>query len=355
MFSKVVNMLVRLITYLQRGHTSSALLATASAVENVVNDRQILPGELWGITAYFNPLGYRNKLAHLKRFAAGVRCQGLKLLIIELAFETSAYALSPDDCDRLVQVRGSSIMWQKERLLNIGVQNRPTICDKIVWLDGDLSFENARWVEQTCDKLQRYPVVQPFQMAGWLRADAYSFSGQWSFKDCERVSPSLAFTQSNRVLRRFLALGHRGFAWAYRRNIIDRFGLYDKFILGGGDLAMAWAIYGPALRNPNQDRWLEQNCSPAQIRDFKEWRGDIHREIRGHASYIEGAIYHFWHGTRANRKYRDRNLILKKADFDPTSDICLDDNGCWIWSNPEITQRIQEDVRKYFVGRQEEG
>ncbi len=316
--------------------------------------RKRLHGEMWGITTYFNPVGYESKIRHLSRFALGVRKQGLKLLIIEMAFGNESYCVDPCICDRLVRVRGSSIMWQKERLLNVAAQHLPATCDKLVLLDGDLSFENDRWVEHTCEELMRYPVVQPFAFAGWLCPDAMSRQDKWSLRSCERASPGLAFAQSNICPGGFHGPGHWGFAWAFRKEIIDRCGFYDKFVLGGGDLAMAWAMYGSALVTPNQEKWLVRNCSPAQILDYENWREKFHNEIGGNVSYTQGAVYHYWHGSRENRRYWARHLILKNANFDPAVDICLDSDGTWKWAAYTST-KLQCDVKAYFIGRQEDG
>jgi hypothetical protein len=319
---------------------------------------QNLDGEFWGLTTYFNPAGYANKLEHLRKFSASIRKQGLKLIVIEMAFGDRAYELDPSICDLLLQVRGSSIMWQKERLLNLASRHLPEACDKVVWVDGDIIFRNQHWVTQTCDQLRRFPIVQPFATAGWLRADAHSDSNKWTEQDCELIRPGVAYTQASQMLHNAPASasapGHWGFAWAWRREILDRYGFYDRFILGGGDLAMTWAMYGQMLRRPDRELWLEDNCSLAQIRDYEKWRGPFTRAIEGRVAHTAGEIYHFWHGSLSDRKYSSRNLILKDADFDPQKDIYIDSQGCWRWLASKRTNQLEKAISSYFAERSEE-
>ena len=68
--------------------------------------------------------------------------------------------------------------------------------------------------------------------------------------------------------------------------------------------------------------------------------------------FTEGAVYHMWHGTRQNRKYEERMMLLREADFDPRLDVSLCSNGCleWATDKPELHQK----VREYFWSRDED-
>ena len=41
-------------------------------------------------------------------------------------------------------------------------------------------------------------------------------------------------------------VGHSGFAWAYRADLLRKHGFYDRNIIGAGDVVMSWAMYGAA-------------------------------------------------------------------------------------------------------------
>ena len=102
-----------------------------------------LLGSFWGITVFFNPAGYKNKYENYRIFRDSLKRQGLKLLAVELSFG-DRFELKSTDADLLIQIKGDSrnIMWQKERMLNIGLDKLPKDCDKIAWLDCDVIFKN---------------------------------------------------------------------------------------------------------------------------------------------------------------------------------------------------------------------
>ena len=62
--------------------------------------------------------------------------QGLQLLCVELVFgdaTTSPFQLNASDCEILIQRRtgAGNTLWQKERLLNIALENLPNSVDKV--------------------------------------------------------------------------------------------------------------------------------------------------------------------------------------------------------------------------------
>ncbi len=123
--------------------------------------------ELWAVTAYFNPVGYRRRRANYNLFRKHLR---LPLATVELAYG-GEFELGASDADILIRIRGQDVMWQKERLLNLAIEALPPSCSKVVWLDADLIFEEADWPERTARLLDRHPLVQPFSHAVLTDAD----------------------------------------------------------------------------------------------------------------------------------------------------------------------------------------
>jgi hypothetical protein len=75
-------------------------------------------------------------------------------VVVELAFGDAPFELRPEDGDRVIQLRASAVLWQKERLLSIAREHLPPECDKVVWLDADVLFENDGWVARTSELLE---------------------------------------------------------------------------------------------------------------------------------------------------------------------------------------------------------
>lgn len=305
-----------------------------------------LSGELWGIACYFNPVGYTYRLEQIKYFSECIRTQGLRLLVVELAFEDALFSLPANVADRIVRVRSNTVLWQKERLLNLALQELPRSCDKVVWLDIDILFENDLWVDETSRLLKEFIVVQPFDVAHWLLPGWTTRSPEW-----EESMPGTAYSRSLAPEQSHMQ-GHWGFAWAAHRTLLNTHGLYDRFILGGGDLVIASAMYG-AYELPIAQKWFRDNCYPAQARDVFCWSRRFYNDVRGRVFYVEGPILHMWHGYRGHRQYRTRHLILKNAYFDPCRDIKIDSNQCWCWNSDKF--ELHKRVREYFWSRKEEG
>lgn len=316
--------------------------------------RTPLPGEFWGVTAYFNPSGSPVLKDNLLEFSDAVRRQGLKLLVVEQAFGDLPFELSPKLCDLLVQRRSSAVLWQKERLLNVGFENLPQSCDKAAWLDADLLFENQDWVRDSARQLESHVAVQPFEQAVWLPRNRENLPvdlPRGLGEGC--YMPGMAAVMSERTdWRRALAdyfeHGHCGFAWAIRREVLHRHPLYDRHVLGGGDVTLAHAFYG------DEDYWRGRNYScrgmtKAEVAAIAAWSRGIHADIQSSVAAVPGRVLHLWHGAIASRSYLDRALILKENDFDPATDVAIDAEGCLCWNSdkPDLHRRAEA----YFTAR----
>ena len=69
----------------------------------------------------------------------------------------------------MFQFRCRDVMWQKERLLNLTIDRVPDRYTKIVWVDADVLFTNPRWIVEASERLDDFPVIQPFSHAVRLR------------------------------------------------------------------------------------------------------------------------------------------------------------------------------------------
>ncbi|MDD5070940.1 MAG: hypothetical protein PHV17_09455, partial [Candidatus Omnitrophica bacterium] len=106
---------------------------------------------IWGITTFFNSNQYKGYYENYKIFRKHTKKQGLNLIAVELAYNHSQFSLTKDDSEVLVQVKGKSVLWQKERLLNLALKSLPSECTKIVWIDADIIFDDNSWLEKTSE------------------------------------------------------------------------------------------------------------------------------------------------------------------------------------------------------------
>jgi len=317
--------------------------------------KENLPGSFWGITTFFNSAGYRNKYSNYRMFREASKKQGLKLLAVEVVFDDSDFELKKEsDADILIQLRGdiNNIMWQKERMLNIGLQNLPQDCDKIAWLDCDIIFENNNWVEETSGMLLDYKIVQPF---GWavrlLKGEtSYNFNELPDNVKKERKMKNMTSAVYKAGVESFqkssLDPGFYGFAWAARRSIFDKIGFFDKNIMGGGDFIMARSFWGSI-------DIIKKFYHHKMISCMENWMEKIYSNVQGSVYYIDGGVLHLWHGREDHKWHRLRRFILAKYDFDPNRDIKINSDALYSWVGNK--KSLQRAVWAYFYARREEG
>ncbi len=298
------------------------------------------------VTCYYNPEGYRSKLHNYLLFEDALRATGLDLVSVECSMGQADFELP--DSPGLVRLRGRDVMWQKERLLNVAIENVPARFTKIAWLDCDLLFTNQNWAAETSRLLDRYPVVQPFETVVRLpRGATQDTAGgeRWlGFGAAYAKQPHSLLTGD------FLKHGHTGFAWAARREILSSRGLYDGCVAGSGDHMMAHAFAGDwhgrcikRIFGDNRAHWNH----------FAAWSSAIYREVRAAVSYVPGSLLHLWHGETQDRRYVHRNRDLAGFLFDPEKDVSVGSGGCWEWNSNK--PELHRWAANYFGLRKEDG
>lgn len=314
-----------------------------------------LPGSIWGISTFFNPAKYTNKIENYKIFRQDTKRQGLKLCVVELAFDDVPFELNSSDAEILIQIRGSekNILWQKEALLNIALKNLPNDCDKIIWIDCDIIFANNNWIAETSELLEKYVIVQPFSVATRMpKIDKYdSILNIISSTNINKLKEGRAenekiFSAAYMRVNFSDTLGHPGYVWAARRSIFENIGFYDRMILGTGDAVLLEAFYSPLSCSVNAHASLKMKI------DIERYAESLYSFVRGSVYYCNGAVFHLWHGDFKNRRYDNRYAVLKQNDFDPNKDVKINSDGLLEWSCDQ--QKISGFGNKYFIIRKED-
>lgn len=306
---------------------------------------------LWVITSYYNPAGYRRRLANYRLFRRELTAP---LLTVEMSTGRD-FALDDKDADILVQCPEGEVMWQKERLLNHALAHLPPACRYVAWVDCDILFGANDWCEQVEAALQKVPLVQAFDLAHHTpkeaRLEAFQISPDWM------VRPSMASLVSRGVPFEECCNGFQlgtqgkptpGMAWAARRELIEAHGLFDATIIGGGDTALACAAHGRPDLMPKK-----HHMNPRQYEVFCAWAEPFHKDVAGAVVHIPAPIIHLWHGDLPGRQYRERHQGLACHDFDPARDIAISESGPWRWASDK--PELHAYLRNYFANRHEDG
>ena len=340
--------------------------------------------DLWIVTTYYNPAGYRTKRANYERFAAPLRAAGIPLVTAECAFGAEPFELAAGP--HVIQVRGRDVMWIKERLINLAIAQLPATATKVAWLDADILFTNPEWARQTSALLDHWPLAQPHDRVGRLARGQLTFAGaaRRSFACQLQRRPESARLGG-------AAHGQPGIAWAARRDLVEKHGLYDAAIIDGGDELFAhaaggglnsrcvrWIAYARLRRRPRlldkglnrllripwprrlADWYLARTQAPPVaapdepfFAHYLRWAQPFAAEVQGQIGWVPGVALHLWHGDPVNRRYSSRDAILRRCHFDPAADLRLNEAGLWEWASAKPD--LHREVKAYFTARREDG
>ena len=312
----------------------SALRATGRPnVEHLIRDFYVI-----GVIS--NPVRYTKRYELFYQWLDHMYNSGVNVLIVEAQQGERSFVLTEEDNPLHVQLRTVEELWAKENMVNIGFRALPKNWKYAAWIDCDVEFLNDFWVEETIHKLQDAKIVQLFRNAVDLGPKGEVLSVHNGFIWCLKTGqkPGLGYSYF-----------HPGFAWAIERQAYsDIGGLIDFCILGSGDRYIALAI-----SNKLEDiKGHLKGASPSYIAKVMAWAERAFKAIKLDIDYVEGTIAHYFHGTKLNRGYTNRNKILIDSQFDPQAHLFRDEQGLYRLEEDEII--LRDAIRKYFRSRNED-
>jgi hypothetical protein len=315
------------------------------------------------ILTVFNSARFRTRWKHYQDFVSMAERAGsaVRLWTVEVAFGERAFAVTEKGNPRHLQLRTNCEIWHKERSQNIMLSRVVTEhpdCKYIAFADADITFARHDWADETLHALQHHSVVQMWSEAYDLDANGNIIHSHKSFCWChdKRVPPGKhGYCEKRKQHFHW----HPGFAWAYRREVLDHTGgLIDFAILGSADFHMAYALIGNALagiRGDNLNRPDLTRRSPGFARKLLRWE-TLARAAQQNIGFVNGSILHHWHGPKHARGYDTRYKIYESSQFDPERDLVADTQGLYHLVNDGSARsnRLRDDVRRYFHQRNED-
>jgi len=283
------------------------------------------------VACHFNPAGFELCTRHFHTFAEQMNRSDLLFFAVELVFGNAKPDLSGVPCTDLLTVRGGDVLWQKERLLNIGIERAlATGARAVGWFDADVVFRDRDWSLRINRALEKYQVIQPFTLATLRYTDTTS-----------RRRPLVARVNGPRSTT-------PGLAWVARADVLRRCGgLYDSCILGGGDRANAAGFRGMGADEVRHEPMFE-GLPRVLVEHWQSWAEGVPPGLSvGFAPIELGTLSH---GSYANRRYRQRHMTLKS--FNPFEDIKHGPEGAWVWASRK--PELHREVADYFPSRRED-
>lgn len=245
----------------------------------------------------------------------------------------------------VIQLRTGSLLWHKETLLNKIVADLPKQYKYVFWVDADVLFTNNNWLVDGVQALQRSAIIQPFEYCIHLERnqlkpdfdvevakkvagdDKLRYKLLWrSF--CANIASRRAASSDGKRLATFTCEsdnydvhGHVGFAWAARREVLERCPLYDGALIGGADHIIAHAAAGQF-----QHKCITKSFTD-NLDEIAEWEKKFYAAVQAYSDsaatsigYVQGDLYHIWHGEFNRRQYlkriQDSTKHLKGLDRD---------------------------------------
>ena len=322
----------------------------------------VITEPLYVISPVFNPHRYRQRWKLYKQFEKHILDSGAHLVTIECTFGERAKAIveSVSERHQVIHVQTKTEAWIKENLINLAIQRLPEDWKYVAFIDADIQFIRKDWVGECLHQLQHYKFIQMFSEAHDTNSKFEVLQTHKGFMWCykheeDKLPPNQGFKRiPEKCIDKYVVdkgkyhYWHPGFAWACTREALDAVGgLIDWGILGGGDTFMAYALIGQ-LHNRNMPRSL----GDAGVRMLEQWQYRAERDVRRNVGYMEGGIYHYWHGSRKDRRYNDRGIILTRSHFNPEKDIFRDWQGLWQLDPENIL--LRDGIRDYFGYRNED-
>lgn len=287
------------------------------------------------ITAHFNWSGYRRPVLNLLRFLREMDYQGIPVYGMEIYLPGTVPLMARNHRWICLEVGPENLLWQKEPMLNRIAREVPRHIPCIAAIDADVHFTNPRWAELSVRALEETPVIQPFSEAVW--------GNEWGRVEMVRTcSARFGLTPEWNT--------HPGFAWAFRREFFDQLGFYPWAVTGAGD-----TISATGLLDVPQFSHIHRSAGKLNMANgvFDDWISRAKDYMRGRvAGWVDGQVWHEWHGSRQNRGYVHRHTIMDKVDV--LEHTRINAEGILEWT--EVAPRdAREGLAHYFETRREDG
>lgn len=319
--------------------------------------------EAFIISCYFNTGNYASRRKNFDVFYEQLKLSNVNYLIAECAFGDESFEL-PDD-KNILRFRGKHKLWQKERLLNLLIKKLPTSCKYVFWLDADVMLTNENWIAEAVETLQNNKICQPFSLAVRLEKDEiepdFNVQGSKILVDYpsnnQKTQTKLWRSFAYNYLRNhhlseslmFDVHGHTGFAWGATRELLEQNPLFDKAIVGTADHIIAHASVGQIPHHCLEKAFTNQK----KLSKIYQWSLEFNKLTQNRLSFVEGELWHLWHGELQDRQYLQRTQDFSELDFDEDVDLITNDDD--LYEFPDNRQDLQIWMNNYFESRHEDG
>lgn len=287
--------------------------------------------------AFYSPCDYSLPKQHLAATLEWLAGEGVRAVLAQVVKPGQSPQPVPSGIASLVY-ESSDVLFYKENLWNLAAESVPD-ADRLLFLDTDLRFSASDMIEQADKLLDSCDICQPFGTAVW-----HDRNGKVSLA---RRSAAFALSKSYEPSSRYY---HPGFSWGVTRRAYEFLGgWYDRHILGGGDIAIAYSLdprfVHVDLRARNPD---DAHFATTPSYEMYRHRGASLALRVGCLDAVD--CVHRWHGDTVNRQYCSRGTYFPIAPGEEYP-IRHRADGLLEWTDKDAG----EAVANYFASRREDG
>lgn len=270
------------------------------------------------LTALFN---HKSNPRMIENFHTFKQNLSHELAVIEVVMDAEDFITDG------LQLRTDSetgMMYQRENLINILYPTLDPKYDAIAWVDADLLF-SPNIVEKTLTQLHTHPVVQMFSEVNLL-----DYAGNV-------VDQKMSCGMS-------LMRGHTGYAWAARREFLDKIdGLFPYDVFGGADSRMRWSF------SQRQPLGYKNTMCADLWRRWTKWTATVEANMSNRFCCVHDTIRHLPHGSPIGRQYSSRMKISRQLGYNFETDIEVDPYGLYHFTNhnPKLIEWVRGWLRAY--------
>jgi len=293
------------------------------------------------ICVYYNFSNFKRRKQLTEEFME--RClndKNIQLFVVELILDGSNFEITNNNNPNHLQLTTKNKLWFKENLINIAVKRLlPENWNNFAWIDSDIEFIDNTWTLKTIEKLNNSDIVQLFCKCYQL--DKYN-------NLTDRISTGvIKYNYGKSSYSQNYNDTHPGYAWAITREGYEKIGkLPDLFIIGSADTRISYGMLDIDVYLTRSDLFFTDN--------YKKYILDVYESVKKLTfNYVDVEIYHYYHGSKENRKYFERHKLLSEFKYEPTNHLVYNEYGLL-----EITDtfpiELLNQIDCYFIERKED-
>lgn len=316
-------------------------IKNVSLLRETLTNNEKIEETLHVVTCISNICEFKRRWDLMKEFIERMEnTKNVKLYVVELAYGLQEFHITDSTNLNHLQLRVNTALWHKENMLNLAIKKLlPSDWKAVAWIDGDIEFDNEDWVDYALKSLTKFDIIQLFSVCLDLDHN----------EDCLNIWQSFGYRFCNGKkfgFQRGVNYWHCGYAWACTRDFYVKMnGLYEKCILGSGDFVLSQALLGNTAS-------IDKNLVHLKEDIYQHYKNIID-DKKINVGYIPSVIKHYFHGSKVNRKYKERNEILKNIVYNPNIHISYNEDGILVPSE-NMTEGCLDEIQEYFFQRNED-